>query len=49
MNQCLGPCVNEVDEEEYKKITKQITQFIQGDTKEIIDDLQNKMMQASEV
>ena len=48
LNQCLGPCVNEVDEEEYKKITKQITQFIQGDTKEIIDDLQNKMMQASE-
>ena len=48
MNQCLGPCVNEVNEEEYKKITKQITQFIQGDTKEIIDDLQNKMMQASE-
>ena len=48
MNQCLGPCVNEVSEEEYKKITKQITQFIQGDTKEIIDDLQDKMMQASE-
>ena len=48
LNQCLGPCVNEVDEEEYKKITKQITQFIQGDTKEIIDDLQNKMMRASE-
>ncbi len=48
LNQCLGPCVNEVNEEEYKKITKQITQFIQGDTKEIIDDLQNKMMQASE-
>ena len=37
-----------LEEEEYKKITKQITQFIQGDTKEIIDDLQNKMMQASE-
>lgn len=30
IEQCLGPCVNEVDEEEYKKITKQITQFIQG-------------------
>ncbi|HJI33458.1 MAG TPA: UvrB/UvrC motif-containing protein [Coprobacillaceae bacterium] len=49
MNQCLGPCVNEVSEEKYKKITKQITQFIQGDTKEIIDDLQDKMMQASEI
>ena len=49
LNQCLGPCVNEVSEEKYKKITKQITQFIQGDTKEIIDDLQDKMMQASEI
>ena len=27
LNQCLGPCVNEVDEEENKKINKQITQF----------------------
>lgn len=48
LNQCLGPCINEVDDETYKDITKQINQFIQGDTKEIITDLQNKMLQASE-
>ena len=24
LNQCLGPCVNEVDEEEYKKITNKL-------------------------
>ena len=47
LNQCLAPCIHDVDEEEYKKITKQITQFIQGDTKEIIDELQEKMLQAS--
>lgn len=47
LNQCLAPCINEVSEEEYKKITKQIAQFIQGDTKEIIDELHDKMMQAS--
>lgn len=47
LNQCLAPCIQEVDEAEYKKITKQISKFIQGDTKEIIDDLQDKMMQAS--
>lgn len=47
LNQCLAPCIQEVNEAEYKKITKQISKFIQGDTKEIIDDLQDKMMQAS--
>lgn len=47
LNQCLAPCIQEVDEAEYKKITKQISKFIQGDTKEIVDDLQDKMMQAS--
>lgn len=47
LNQCLAPCIQEVDEAEYKKITKQISKFIQGDTKEIIDDLQDKMIQAS--
>ena len=47
LNQCLAPCIQEVDEAEYKKITKQISKFIQGDTKEIIDELQEKMMQAS--
>lgn len=48
LNQCLAPCIQEVDEGVYKKITKQITQFIQGDTKEIIEDLQKKMMQAAD-
>lgn len=48
LNQCLAPCIQEVDENEYKKITKQISQFIQGDTKEIIAELQEKMLQASE-
>ena len=47
LNQCLAPCIQEVDENEYKKITKQISKFIQGDTKDIIDELQEKMMQAS--
>lgn len=48
LNQCLAPCIQDVDEDVYKKITKQITQFIQGDTKDIIEDLQKKMMQAAD-
>lgn len=48
LKQCLGPCVNEVDANEYVEITKKITKFIKGDTKEIKDELTNKMLQASE-
>lgn len=49
MNQCVAPCIQEVSDEVYKEMTSSITKFIQGDTKEIINDLQNKMMSASEV
>lgn len=45
----LPPCIQEVSDEVYKEMTSSITKFIQGDTKEIINDLQNKMMSASEV
>lgn len=49
LNQCLAPCIQEVSEEKYKEITSSITKFIQGDTKTIIDELESKMFQASEV
>ncbi|WP_294578141.1 excinuclease ABC subunit UvrC [uncultured Thomasclavelia sp.] len=49
LNQCLAPCIQEVDPEDYKKISSQITKFIQGDTKEVIDNLTDKMMAASDV
>ena len=49
LNQCVEPCIQEVSDEVYKEMTSSITKFIQGDTKEIINDLQNKMMSASEV
>lgn len=48
LGQCVAPCIQEVDEEEYKKITSSITKFIQGDTKEVVKGLEVKMMQASE-
>lgn len=48
MNQCLAPCVNEVSEETYQKISSQITKFIKGDTKDIIKELTAKMEAASE-
>ena len=49
LNQCVAPCLQEVDEAVYKEITSGITKFIQGDTKEVINSLTDKMMAASEV
>ena len=49
LNQCLAPCIQTVDEETYKQITSSITKFIQGDTKQIIKELQEKMYSASEL
>ncbi len=49
LNQCLAPCIQTVDQDTYKQLTSKITKFIQGDTKEVIDDLTSKMFSASEV
>lgn len=48
LQQCVAPCIQEVDQELYKELVSNITKFIQGDTKEIVNSLQNKMMDASE-
>ena len=48
LNQCLAPCMNEISKEEYDKISKDISKFIQGDIKNIIKDLEDKMLLASE-
>ena len=48
MHQCLGPCINEVDPKENEKTRKKIKKFLQGDTKEVMDSLQAKMLDASE-
>jgi len=47
MHQCLGPCIhNELfDYTEYKK---DITRFLNGDTKDILRELNNKMSDASQ-
>jgi len=47
LGQCLAPCVNEVTEQEYKKMTDDITKFLNGGYKEIKKDLSEKMMAAS--
>ena len=48
MHQCLGPCINDIDPKENEKTRKKIKKFLQGDTKEVMDSLQSKMLEASE-
>lgn len=39
IGRCLGPCINDVNLEEYRKMIDQIVLFLQGNTKEIHDIL----------
>lgn len=48
LGQCLGPCVNEVNEEEYKKNIDEIVHFLNGGYKEIKKELVKKMTAAAE-
>ena len=48
LGQCLAPCVNEVTEQEYKKMTDDIIKFLNGGYKDIKKELSEKMMAASE-
>ncbi|WP_071395967.1 excinuclease ABC subunit UvrC [Bacillus tuaregi] len=48
LDQCLAPCVNQVNEEEYRRITDEITRFLNGGYKEIKQELTVKMTEAAE-
>lgn len=48
LNQCLAPCIREVDQQVYQEMSTKITKFIKGDTKEVVQDLTAKMEMASE-
>ncbi|RFU61360.1 excinuclease ABC subunit UvrC [Bacillus sp. V59.32b] len=48
LGQCLAPCVYEVDEQEYKKMTDDITRFLNGGYKDVKKELTEKMHAAAE-
>lgn len=48
LGNCLGPCINKIDEEEYKTLTDQIAHFLNGDTSKIKAECQRKMKLYSE-
>lgn len=48
LDQCIGSCDHEVSQEEYDVQIQKIRRFFNGNTREIQDDLTNKMLKASE-
>ena len=48
IGQCLGPCVNDISKETYDNLVKDITAFMNGDTKDIKKKLKDKMYKYSE-
>lgn len=48
IGQCPAPCQGYISEEKYKESFQKALRFLQGDTKEIIDELNRKMIAASE-
>ncbi len=49
IGQCIGPCIKKINENEYKEIKNEITSFLNGNTKEVIEKLKDKMLKASEL
>lgn len=48
MDRCLGPCVKDVDENEYQNIIKNIIKLLDGDVGDIKNTLTSKMQSAVE-
>lgn len=48
MGRCLGPCINNVTPDEYKKIIDEISTFLKGNNKNILNTIREKIYKASE-
>src|SRR5690606_17437548 len=48
IGQCLAPCVFDVSEETYKKMTDEITDFLNGGYKDVKKELTKRMHEAAE-
>ncbi len=48
LGQCLGPCEHEVDSAVYDRIVSAAARFLNGDTREVVQNLTMKMQEAAE-
>ena len=47
IEQCAGPCVGEISREAYEDLVSELIRFLEGDTDEVLRDLNNRMQSAS--
>lgn len=47
IEQCAGPCVGEIGEQAYEDLVSDLIRFLEGDTDEVLRDLNNRMRSAS--
>lgn len=47
IGQCLGPCIEKINSEQYLELVNKASQFLKGNKKDIINWLEEKMNQAS--
>ncbi len=48
MHQCFGPCIGGISAEEYRNNVDRILEFLEGNSKPIVKELEKKMNEASE-
>ncbi len=47
IEQCAGPCVGEINEDGYGDLVRDLIRFLEGDTEEVLRDLNGRMKSAS--
>jgi len=48
IEQCAGPCVGEVSDDEYDAMVRDLIRFLEGDTDEVVEELTARMQDASD-
>ena len=48
IDRCLAPCVGYVSQEDYRRIIERVIEFLSGETRPILRELEQKMREASE-
>lgn len=48
INQCMAPCVNDVDQEAYREMVQRVEMLLSGKTGELMGSLKREMLAASE-
>jgi excinuclease ABC subunit C len=48
LGQCLGPCINKIEEADYKDIVSKMTSLMNGDASELVGELKARMKASAE-